>query len=824
MLEAQAAATLNHPHVCTIYRIDEHDGQQFIEMEYVDGLTLRRMLPVPTVEDALRYAAQIGEALHEAHSKGIVHRDIKAENVMVNSKDQVKVMDFGLAKLKGIVKLTRTSSTVGTLSYMAPEQLQGREVDARSDIFSLGVVLFEMLTGKTPFRGEHEAAMLYSILNEAPERLSNHLPDVQPELDEIVSRALEKDPDDRYQHVDDMVSQIRRLQKRGSSRVARPVIDDQPAPRASKVSRRGLNARHWLGIAAGVVLLATAAIFILKPGGLGGSAHLGRKMLVVLPFENLGPADQDYFADGITEEITSKLSGLSGLGVLARSSAMQYKKTTKSIRQIGEELGVKYILQGTLRWNEEGGTKTVRVSPQLIDVTDGTQIWAQPSEEVFAGAFKIQSEIAARVASALDVTLLQPEKQSLEATPTKNSDAYDAYLRGNDYLFRSLEERDWRTAEQLYLRAVELDPQFAEAYAKLGEVHSHLYWEFYDRTEERLQKSKAAAERALQLDPNLPEAHVAMGWYYYHGLVDYDNAIAEFSKALHSKPNDVDLLLGLASVYRRQGKMEEALSAFKRADEVDPRSADNKYEIALTAGLLRRYAEAEVYCDRAIGLSPDWTDPYVEKANIMLLWKGDKGRARELLELAERHKTGASNPELIYNWFFLNSFDGRYEEELDRLGKLNGDVLSDQMEYFPKDLLKGHLYRYLGDRGKQLTSYEAAARLIEHEVLSHNDDSRLFSSLGIAYAGLGRNSEAVRQGKHAVELLPVTRDALRGSVRLRDLACIHAMTGNSDAAVDELERLLSIPSFNSRAMLRIDPEWTPLRSNPRFQKLVAEAK
>src|ERR1041384_4637793 len=371
--EAKAASALNHPNVCIIYGIDEYQGQKFIEMEYVDGVTLRaRVAESPLkISDALSFAIQIGEALNEAHGKGIVHRDIKCENIMLNSKNQIKVMDFGLAKLKGSLKLTKTSSTVGTLGYMAPEQIQGGEVDARSDIFSFGVVLFEMLTGRLPFRGEHEAAMMYSIVNESPESALTFREEVPPEIDRIIRRALEKDPEDRYQHIDDMVSEIRRTQKQ-SSRVVRPEAGAIPRPFQSTShspvaepapvtrSRRTL----WIALAGALVVVCGAAVLLIRrPAETGKPADSSRKMLVVLPFENLGSQDQEYFADGITEEITSRLSGLSGLGVIARSSAMQYKKTTKPVKQIGEELGVGYILQGTIRWEKRDGASRGRVNP-----------------------------------------------------------------------------------------------------------------------------------------------------------------------------------------------------------------------------------------------------------------------------------------------------------------------------------------------------------------------------------------------------------------------------------------------------------------------------
>ncbi|HCV42916.1 MAG TPA: hypothetical protein DGH68_05495, partial [Bacteroidetes bacterium] len=488
--EAKSAAALNHPNVCSVIDIQEARGQQFIVMEYVDGVTLRKKAPVAKLDEAIGYAVQIGEALQAAHAKGIVHRDVKSENVMVTTDGRVKVMDFGLAKLKGSLKLTKTSSTVGTLAYMAPEQIQGDESDARSDIFSFGVVVFEMLTGKLPFRGEHDAAIMYSIVNEAPDSIEKHRQDTPADLNRIVHRALEKDPADRYQHVDDMVSELRLLQKQ-SGRIVRP---ESSAPRFASPPRPkpSSKTRLWVGIG-GIVAIAVVAVLVFRNGPFQKTEQpSARKMLVVLPFENLGASEQEYFADGITEEITSKLSGLSGLGVIARSSAMQYKKTTKPIKQIGEELGVSFALQGTVRWETSGGATRVRITPQLINIVDGTQMWSQPSEAVFASAFKLQSDIAGQVASALDVTLLQPEKHSLETVPTNNAEAYDSYLRGNEYFYRGTAEEDFRMAEQMFQRAVDLDPTFAKAFAKLGFLHSNIYWEYYDHTEGRVQKSKQA--------------------------------------------------------------------------------------------------------------------------------------------------------------------------------------------------------------------------------------------------------------------------------------------------------------------------------------------
>jgi serine/threonine protein kinase/tetratricopeptide (TPR) repeat protein len=832
--EAKAASALNHPNVCWIHSIGEHEGQRFIDMEFVDGKTLRSRIAEGAkppdgqgfrIGEAIDCAIQIGDALREAHSKGIIHRDIKCENIMVNARNQIKVMDFGLAKLKGSLKLTRTSSTVGTLAYMAPEQLQGGEVDARSDIFSFGVVFYEMLTGRMPFRGEHEAAMMYSILNEQPAPLLILRPDIPAELDRIVQRSLEKDPEDRYQHVDDMVSELRRVQKQ-STRVVRPQIPqqtpDQPAAQTLKPTSRK---KLWIGIAGGLVLAGIAATLLYKTVLAPGSGSVSsRKMLVVLPFENLGSPEQEYFADGITEEITSKLSGLSGLGVIARSSAMQYKKTSKSVKQVGQELGVSYILQGTIRWEDAEGAKHVRVTPQLINVADGTQVWSEPFESVLSGAFKLQTEIAGNVARALDVALMQPERRSLEASPTTNPEAYDNYLRALSYYNRSYDERDLRIAEQLLTKAVQLDPNFASAYASLSVTHSDIYWEYYDHAEERIVKAKEAAEKSLRLDPALALAHVALGMYYYHGRLDYDNALKELDQALALQPNNVEALEGIGAVKRRQGKFEDAAMNFTKAVEIDPRAGSLNAELAVTYMFLRKFPESERYADKAIALTPDWSEPYVHKANTYLRWNGNVAKARAVLEEAATRKVGGQDGHFTYVSGAVDILDGRYQDSLDRLSRFESKALDVQEYFIPVDLLKAQIYGYMKRPKEERMAYESSRVMLDRLAKEHPDDSRIHSSLGIAYAGLGRKDDAIREGRLAVQQLPISREALRGIFRAGDLARIYVMTGEQDAALELLEQLLSVPSLFTASMLRLDPEWETLRGNPRFEKLIAEKK
>jgi serine/threonine protein kinase/Flp pilus assembly protein TadD len=827
--EAKAAALLNHPNVCTIYDIKEEEEKQFIVMEYVDGKTLRRIIQsqVPNLPSAIQHAIQVGEALHEAHANGIVHRDIKCENIMINSKNQIKVMDFGLAKLKGSLKLTKASSTVGTLAYMAPEQIQGGEVDARSDIFSFGVVLFEMLTGKLPFRGEHDAAVMYSILNEEPESLQQYLADPPPEISHIISKALEKNPDDRYQSVADMTVDLRRL-KRDSSRVSRTVVAPSQSPYESgkpsiphSTIQPSPNKNLRIGIVAGMIVLVAAGLFLLQPWK-SGTSITGPQKLAVLPFENLGDAGKEYFADGITDEITGRLSRLSGLGVVARSSAREYKKTTKTIRQIGEELGIDYVLMGTVRWSG-GAEQRVRVNPELVSVKDALQVWSQTYDATFSDAFEIQANVASEVARALDIQLLQDEKEKLTGKLTDNAQAYDYYLKGREYEDRSPSKADREIAIEQYERAVMLDPSFAGAYARLAAAHASMYWFFYDRTKERVEKARVAGEKALALAPNLSEAHEAMGWYHYHTKLDYESAIKEFSIALELDPNNPDVSYGMAAVLRRQGNMAESVKHWRKVLAVNPRGTEMERQLGETLMLDRKYDEADEHYVNSIRLAPDNATTYGERALNFILWKGDLHSAVETIEEGLKYgRTRSSEDNLLsYMRYKIGLIKGDYDGAERAIGTRGAAAsLDNQFVYYPPPLLLARLETLRGSSAKARTLYQEALETIETRLKENPNDERAYSSLGIAYAGLGRKDEAIRSALKGVELLPVEKEAWRGAHRLVNLAMVYTMVGEQEKALDMLERLLSIPSEVSAYLLRLDPTWEPLRKNKRFQTLV----
>ncbi len=524
----------------------------------------------------------------------------------------------------------------------------------------------------------------------------------------------------------------------------------------------------------------------------------------------------------MTDEVTSRLSGISGLSVIARPSATQYKKTTKSFKQIGEELGVNYILQGSVRWESIDGVTHVRVNPTLIKVEDGTQAWSESMESVLSSAFKLQSDIASRVAGAMDVALAKAEKTSLETSLTKNSEAYDCYLQAIEYAQRTVSKSDFEIAVQLFERAIRYDPSFAAAYAKLSYVHSNMYWFFYDHTDSRIEKSRSAAERAVSLSPELSEAHEAMGWYYYHAKLDYKSALEEFSLALKYRPSNSNVHYGVAAVLRRQGDMAGSVESFKKSIICNPRSADLVRQLGETQELLRDYEEADRNYVKAIELTPDITAIYWEKAKNILLWKGDISEARQVVEECRRQgKDSGSEYFVAAMTFEIELLAGNYEEAKAALDRESADVIvNDQFVYAPKSLLRARLESLHGNREMARSYYDSARAQIEREQKAHPADERIYSALGIAYAGLGRNDEAVRAGMHGVDLLPVEKEAWRGSSRLADLAMIYAMTGDQDKAVDTLEHLLSIPCELSAMFLKIDPRWSSLRENKRFQSLI----
>lgn len=698
--EAKSAALLNHPNICTIYGIHDEGEKPFIEMEFVDGMTVREKIAAGSLQvaDCIRYAIQIGEALQEAHSKGIVHRDIKADNIMVSSKNQVKVMDFGLAKIKGSLKLTRSSSTLGTLGYMAPEHIQGGEVDARSDIFAFGVVLFEMLTGHLPFRGEHEPAMMYSILNEQPEPLQKYRSDTPEELQRIIARALEKDPEDRYQSAADMVSEIRRLRKK-TSKVLREIPTlTLPTPTVSTpqpAAKTGFSKQTLLAVgAAAMVVIGLALAFLVFRSG----SSSDKKSIAVMPFKNMNTDEEsEYFSDGITEDIINQLSKIRELRVMSRPAVMRYKKTDKTLREIGKELNVSTLLMGSVR---RMGNQ-VRISAELIDASTEQQIWGEAYDKTMNQIFEIQGAVARQIATMLQANLTAEEKRSVAKPQTGNVQAYTFYLKGREYYYRYHKE-DNENAIILFKKALELDPSYALAFAGLGDAYAQRVRRF-SYSSKWLDSAVIESQKSVALDANLAEGYKALG-LAYHFMGKINLALVKYQKSAALNPSYFPAVLNLGAVLETMGKPDEAIPWMKKALSTNPTFP---FGLSMVGGLymsLDEFTKAREYINRSLELQPD---------------------------LSQSHQL------LVY----VDIVEGKLDQAKERCQKLLSSMPNE-----PASLsLAGNYYLWVRD-------FKAAAPYFEKSLAMTAPESDSYNPLACIYLKLGRTAEAQKLLKKNIDV------------------------------------------------------------------------
>jgi TolB-like protein/tetratricopeptide (TPR) repeat protein len=820
--EAKAVAALSHPNILSIFDFGNEDGVAYAVMELLEGETLRGKLeagPIPQ-KQAVDYALQVAKGLSAAHEKGIVHRDLKPENLFVTKDDHLKILDFGLAKrIEKIAPGEETSAStvsghtepgtvMGTVGYMSPEQVRGLPIDHRSDIFSFGTILYELLCGNKAFRKDTAADTMAAILMQEPPALSGSGRSISPALDHIARRCLEKSPEQRFQSAKDIAFALSEASGQAMSSGAEVAA---PASGKSKV---------LIAVAAIVVLIA-AGVFLLRRFNKAATEVGGVKRVAVLPFENLGAAEDGYFADGMTDEVRSKLAGLSGLAVIASASVRQYKTTTKPPEQIAKELGVGYLLVAKVRWQKSGQTSRIRVTPELVEVGGGgapTARWQEAFDADLSDVFRVQGEIATKVAQSLEVVLSGKERGRVDARPTSNLVAYDAYLRAKETAQKGGDPTTQRRAVAQFEQAVALDPRFALAWTEISLSRSSIYVNGVPLPEEA-EAARKAAERALELSPDLPAAHRALGFYHRAVTKDYLGAVEAYARGLRVAPDDVDLLRGSASAKQVLGRWEESLVNVRRARDLDPRSW--RAELALGETLLRlhRPSEAREACDRGLALAPTNLS-LIERKTMTYLQEGDLAGARGTMAAAPKEVEPTA---LVVYFAYYGDLDWVLNEaQRELLLRLTPEAFFADRAVWGIALAQASARR--GDHSKLREYAEESRKDFAAQLVKAPKDSQRHVLLGLALAYMGRKEDAMREGELGVALAPIHEDAQNGPYFQHQLVRIFILVGEPEKALDQLEPLLKVPYFLSPGWLKIDPNFDPLHGTPRFQKLVTGAK
>ncbi|MGB2869190.1 MAG: protein kinase [Bacteroidota bacterium] len=668
LLEAQAAAVLNHPNICTVHAIEEVNGEPFIVMEFLEGRSLRAVMndgPL-AIPEAVRIATQVSTALQAAHEKGIVHRDVKPENIILMKNGLAKIADFGLARHSELLQVAESGLGSGTIAYMSPEQLQGTQVSHRTDIWSVGVVLFEMLTERRPFAASYRQALIYAILNEKCPSVTALRPGIPSSLGNIVDRCLEKEPELRFPDSAELVSQLRAV---------------------STDSKKALESTT--------------------------------RSIAVLPFTDLSPKkDNRFFSEGLTEEVIANLSKLRNVKVVSRTSIIRYERQEKTMKQIGAELGVQFVLEGSVRKHGEN----LRITTQLIDAGQDVSLWAETFRGTMEEVFEIQEQVAGRVVRALKVRISPTEKKNLNRRPTKNTDAYQLYLKGR--FFWNKRTKDGLEKSIRYFEdAIAKDAKFALAWAGLSDAYNLIGQYGTITRKEIAQKARTAAERALKLDDRLAEAHTSLASLMMMHDWNWKKAEKEFKLAIRLNPGYGTGHHWYSEWLRYTGRMEEALKEISLAVELDPLSPAIAKDKGMTEYYARKYDDAIESAKSSLELEPGFGPAH---RLLSMAYQG-KGMLAEAIAENERWAKFVTNPhEVPISLAQLHAAGGKREEALRLLESIHPDRITNG------NLMRGValVFASLGDRDQAFRWFDKSYEQQAESLCSVKVDPKLDSLRG----------------------------------------------------------------------------------------------
>ncbi len=816
-LEAEAAARLEHPGIVPIHEVGERDGSCYFSMKFVEGGQLDaipKREPMP-IRQAVELIAKVARTVHYAHEHGILHRDIKPGNILLDAKGEPHLTDFGLARLvESESSVTHTLDVLGTPSYMAPEQAVGNnaQVTGVTDVYGLGAVLYQLLTGQPPFAGGTTYETIKLLLDTEPRQPRLINPKIDRDLSTICLKCLEKDPKRRYSSALALAEDLERWLKH------EPIL----ARRIGIIGR----SRKWVRRNPSSALLTASLIALAAAAGwIVWKSELIRQPLTtgiaVLPFQNLSEQREDAaaFVDGVQDDILTKLARVADLKVINRTSVMEYRDK-RNVRQIGNDLRVSHVLEGSVR---RTGTH-LRLNAQLIDTRSDTHVWAEQYDRDLDELFSIQSEIAQKVAERLNAKVTSAERLAIEEKPTTDLVAFELYSRANDIIGAGLSwGADTLPAIDLLNQAVARDPSFFKAYCTLARVHDQFYFFSLDHTPARLALAEAAVEKAFRIRPNAGEAHLARAHHLYNGYLDYDGALAELEIARRSLPNNPRIFSVTGYIQRRQGRWEESMRNFERAIELDPRSLNTLGNIADSYGGAGRYAEQKSTLDRMLTIAPNDLEAKAARAFVAVDWKADTEPLDQLINEI-RTTNPAAMPQLA-GYRLLSALAERDVAAAKDALLASGEFpLGRQAVNFTRPFVEGVIARMANDEHNAQLAFTAAREKQEKTVKAEPNYGPAWCVLGVIDAALGQKEDALRAGRHAVELLPVEKDPVNGMVMIKYFAMIAAWVGEKDLACEQLATAVRCPTSGmdlSYGELKLMPFWDPLRGDPCFEKIVA---